>query len=204
MTLPLCWSCYSPPQQGTGEPACFCAVCGAVQPPAPETSLFAALALPEAFLLDRAALEQSYLAAQRQLHPDRLQDRSAREQLFAGQQAMLLNEAYGVLRDPLRRGRYLLGRLGYPVPQGETTVQDPEILMESLDQREALAKATTDAELAALAAATATVQQQCEDRIAAAFATQDLPEAAREVLRLGYLCRFAEAIRDRQRQALRL
>lgn len=202
MTLALCWSCKSPPASDSGGPCFFCGACGAVQPPQ-EGSLFAVLGLAVQFPLDRGGLEQAYLAAQRQLHPDRLRNRPAREQLFAEQQAMRINEAYTVLRDPLRRGRHLLASLGQPVP-GDKTVHDPEILMESLEQREALAEARSGAELEALAHTTATVRAHCEERIAVAFAAGDLREAARELLRLGYLCKFAGTIRDRQQQALRL
>ncbi len=197
----VCWSCKSPPQSDSGGPCFLCGVCGAVQPPLPEASLFAVLGLPPDFALDRATLESAYLAAQRQLHPDRFKDRAAREHLYAEQHAMQVNEAYTALRDPVRRGRHLLDILGHPTAQGET-VQDPEILMETLQQREALADADSAAAVQDLAAANQAQQQQCEARIAAAFAAGDLAVAAREMLRLRYICRFADALRDRQRQLL--
>jgi molecular chaperone HscB len=195
----LCWSCKSPPQDDPGGPAFFCPACGAVQPPDAHASLFAVLNLPEDFAVDRAALEAAYLAAQRTLHPDRLKDRSPREQLFAEQHAMQLNAAYTTLRDPLRRGRHLLTLRGVPDASGET-VQDPGILMESLSDREALADADSPEAVAALGANARQRQRAAEARVAAAFAADDLARAARELLRLGYLCKFADMIRDRQRQ----
>jgi molecular chaperone HscB len=201
MTFTLCWSCKSPPQGDSGGTAFFCLACGAVQPPDAYASLFAALNLPEAFILDRAVLEAAYLAAQQRLHPDRLQGHSPREQLFAEQHAMQLNAAYTTLRDPLRRGRHLLTLRGVPDASGET-VQDAEILLESLSDREALADADSPEAVADLGANVRQRQQASEARVAAAFAADDLARAARELLRLGYLCKFSDMIRDRQRQSL--
>jgi molecular chaperone HscB len=213
--MTLCWSCQSP-VDGKGM---FCPACGIVQPP-PAGALsgavcagdkgggaFEVLALtPPRFDLDPALLEQAYLAAQRQVHPDRLTNRTAREQLFAGQWAMQLNTAHGILKDPVKRAGCLLALMGQGAGWGDdphrTTVQDSEILQESLEQREALAEATTPAALVALADSTRQRQEQCLTALARAFAAADFEGARRETLRLTYVQKFAASVKDTQRRSL--
>jgi len=43
-----------------------------------------------------------------------------------------------VLKDPLRRGRYLLELRGHALEDQQTTHQDPEFLMQQIELREAL------------------------------------------------------------------
>lgn len=188
----LCWSCRTPLAGGI----LFCPACGIVQPPS-DMSPFARLGLPEQFPLENSTLEQAVVTAQRQFHPDRFTRKSGREQLLAEQHAMAVNQAATTLRDPVRRGQALLQSRGHPVNDKET-VQDHGILMESLEHREQLADASTQVELDALHMSNRQQQQQCEQTITTAFTQANHPLAARELLRLRYLQRFAEDIRDKR------
>jgi hypothetical protein len=60
------------------------------------------------FDLDPAALEKRYKLLQWQLHPDKTVLRSPEEQQFSAEQATRVNQAYGVLRNPLSRANYLV------------------------------------------------------------------------------------------------
>jgi glutathione S-transferase len=61
-----------------------------------------------AFDLDLSRLEQQYKALQRRLHPDKFATASAQEQEYAAQQATAVNQAYDVLKRPLRRASYIV------------------------------------------------------------------------------------------------
>ena len=55
------------------------------------------------------------------------------------QQATLINEGYQVLKDPLKRGRYLLQLDGREFDDERNTTSDTKFLMEQMELREALA-----------------------------------------------------------------
>ena len=69
---------------------------------------FAAFALPHRLNIDLPALEKSFYAQSRKLHPDRFASKPAAEQEAALAQSSLLNDAYRTLRDPILRTQHLL------------------------------------------------------------------------------------------------
>src|SRR5215469_2474087 len=189
-----CWSC-----KGPVEPAAlFCPTCRAVQPPR-ALDHFARLGVAVAFDVNVAELDRRYFAAQRQLHPDRFATRTARERAISQSQAVELNAAYETLKDPLARATYLLGLKGIAAnPDGCHTVNDPTLLTEQMERREALLEADTPAAAAALAQEAASHVRDSEAMIAAAFASGDLEKAGRETTRLKYLVKLVEECRARQ------
>jgi len=142
---PTCWSCGKPVEAG----APFCAACQAVQPPG-QMDHFARLGLTRGYAVDLAALDRAYFGLQRQLHPDRFARKPPRERAISQQQAAALNEAYETLKNPIRRARYLAAELGVDLPGDGRTIDDPELLMEAMEAREALTEAGSAAEVQAL------------------------------------------------------
>jgi molecular chaperone HscB len=69
---------------------------------------FEFFSLPAKLVVDTAALEKSFYALSRRLHPDRFAARSAEEQDAALKESSLLNDAYRTLKDPIARTGYLL------------------------------------------------------------------------------------------------
>jgi molecular chaperone HscB len=69
---------------------------------------FTIFSLPPHLTLDTAALEKSFYALSRKLHPDRFAARPAAEQEAALAESSRLNDAYRTLRDPIARTEYLL------------------------------------------------------------------------------------------------
>jgi molecular chaperone HscB len=189
-----CWSCAGPVE----PTALFCATCKAVQPPH-QVDHFTRLGLPVDFALDRSELDRRYFAAQRQLHPDRFATKSARERAISQNQAVTLNAAYETLKDPLARASYLLKLKGIDAnPDGCHTVNDPTLLMEQMERREALMEADTADAIAAIAGEAASHVNESEQAIAAAFAAGELEKAGRETTRLKYLIKLVEEARARK------
>ena len=69
---------------------------------------FEIFSLPPHLTLDTAALEKSFYALSRRLHPDRFAARPPAEQEAALAESSRLNDAYRTLKDPIARTEYLL------------------------------------------------------------------------------------------------
>ena len=69
---------------------------------------FSIFSLPTHLGIDTAALEKSFYALSRRLHPDRFAARPAAEQAAALAESSRLNDAYRTLKDPITRTEYLL------------------------------------------------------------------------------------------------
>ena len=69
---------------------------------------FEIFSLPPHLVIDTAALEKSFYALSRKLHPDRFASKPAAEQAAALAESSNLNDAYRTLKDPIARTEYLL------------------------------------------------------------------------------------------------
>jgi molecular chaperone HscB len=69
---------------------------------------FEFFSLPAKLVVDTAALEKSFYALSRRLHPDRFAAKPAEEQAAALAESSRLNDAYRTLKDPIARTEYLL------------------------------------------------------------------------------------------------
>lgn len=193
-SLVPCWSCKGP----VAARALFCSTCGAVQPPG-QTDHFMRLGLMRAFDLEADLLQKQYFGFQRRLHPDRFATRTPKERALSQLQATALNEAYEVLKDPMRRAAYLLRLAGRVVNVDETaTVSDPVLLMEAMEMREALEEAETAEEVAELAAKAEAEVQGCIKTLSKAFDDDDLDAAGALTTRLKYLGKLAEEAKARR------
>jgi len=112
---------------------------------------FALFDLQPSFRLDLEQLAVRYRELARSVHPDRFADASEREQRLALEHSASLNEAYQTLKNPSQRARYLLALRGRDLPL-ETTVQDPEFLLQQMRLREELEDLQDSADLAGVAA----------------------------------------------------
>lgn len=189
-----CWSCHGP----VAADAAFCDTCAAIQPPR-DVDRFRILGLGARFDVDAAELERTYLGRQRELHPDRFAAKSAREREYAMQHTANLNDAYAVLRSPVKRAELLLAAMGHPVrPGGDETVADEKILVHAMEMRERLADAETAEAVDAAIADSNAETEQCIAALAEAFRANDVEAAARLTLRLTYLDKFGVEARERR------
>ena len=100
---------------------------------------FEVFGLPQDFHLNIRDLTERYRELQKAVHPDRFATASDRDRRMAVQQAANINEAFAVLKSPLKRARYLLILAGVDFDDEKETTQDPEFLMEQMELRESIA-----------------------------------------------------------------
>lgn len=94
--------------------------------------------LPVDYQIDTTVLAPRYQELQRQYHPDRFVTASEREQLDAVKQAATVNDAYQILKHPLKRAEYILSLQGIDIQNEQHTMRDTAFLMEQLELREEL------------------------------------------------------------------
>ncbi len=189
--LIACWSCKGPVQPVTP----FCETCGAVQPPG-QSNHFQRMGLAVSFDVDIPDLDQRYFDMQRHLHPDRFATRSPQEKSLSQQQATAVNDAYETLKEPLKRADYLVHLKGTEVlPEGCNLVNDTELLMETMELREALSEANTPDEVDALSVRAANDIEHCIKQLSKLFGDDDIEGACKLTTRLKYLKKLAEETR---------
>ncbi|UYN97484.1 MAG: Fe-S protein assembly co-chaperone HscB [Enhydrobacter sp.] len=159
---------------------------------------FARLGLPAALDLDATALDRAYFAAQRKWHPDRFAARPPEERARASIEAAALNDAYRTLKDPLARAVYLAQLRGVELPGDGKTIDDPELLMEAMEAREALQDAMTSEAVEALAAGVRDDMRRALDGLGGLFSANDGVAIKKALLRLRYLDKFADEARARR------
>ncbi|MGQ9367734.1 molecular chaperone DnaJ [Azospirillum sp. ST 5-10] len=188
-----CWLCG----RSVAARALFCHGCGAVQPPA-ALDHFTRLGLERRFDIDLEQLARQHAGLSRALTPERFVARGVRQQSNAAAQAEALAEAHAVLRDPVRRARYLLELLG-----GDRIENDPGTAPEESELRARLdaAAADPDAGAAAMDRVAHEVAQRiegCIRELAHAFRTGLTGAAARVLARLEALEAVAADARARR------
>jgi molecular chaperone HscB len=104
---------------------------------------FETLGLPRQYDVDLRAAEKTHRELSRALHPDRYVSAGATERRDALNRAADVNEAWRIIRDPVRRAEALFSLAGIEVGETKEPKPDPELLMEVLEMREALADAKT-------------------------------------------------------------
>ena len=172
--------------------ALFCHGCGAVLPPR-ELDHFARLNLECRFNIDLEQLGRQHAGLTRALDPDRFVARGARQQAHARAQAEAMTAAYEVLRDPVRRARYLLEMLGI-----ERVAASPADDPAAMDLRGDLAAAPDAAAVDRVALDVVHRIEACIRDLSIAFRTGLTGNAARVLARLEDLEAIAEAARERR------
>jgi molecular chaperone HscB len=159
---------------------------------------FARLGLPAALDLEPASLDRAYFALQRRWHPDRFANRPSDERARASAEAAALNDAYRTLKDPLSRAVYLAELKGVALPRDGKTIDDPDLLMEAMEAREALHEAETVEAVERLAADAREDMKRSLGGLGSLLLRDDKPAIRKTLLRLRYLDKFAEEARTRR------
>jgi len=111
--------------------------------------------------------------------------------------AIEVNEAYRILKDPVRRAEALLARRGVQTGEGKEPPASPALLMEVMERREALAEVRTTKNEAALERLIAEVRSEAERAQAAlntefASPSSNSAEILKRVGELRYYRRFLD------------
>ena len=129
--------------------------------PSASDDYFRFFGLDQQFNLDLPALDQAYLAVQKEVHPDRHARGSESEQRIAMQMATLANTAYQTLKSPIQRGLYLCQLHGVDAKLETNTAMPAAFLMKQMEWRENLDDQAED--LAALEALMEEVEASKQD-----------------------------------------
>ena len=105
-TVHNCWQCGTP-----DVASLFCRYCNSLQAPIPD--YFEFLGMDCHLSIDPERLQKQFYSLSRLLHPDRYTRRSEQEKHYSLQASSILNDAYRVLRDPIRRSEYVLNQAGF-------------------------------------------------------------------------------------------
>jgi molecular chaperone HscB len=124
---------------------------------------FATLGIARTFDVDLVAAERVHRELSRALHPDKFVSAGSSERRATLGKAVEVNEAWRIVRDPVRRAEALLGLSGVPVGEGEGPKPATEFLMEMLEQREALSDAKRARDLAAVRTMAAAIDARARD-----------------------------------------
>ena len=131
--------------------------------PSASDDYFRFFGLDQQFNLDLPALDQAYLAVQKEVHPDRHARGSESEQRIAMQMATLANTAYQTLKNPIQRGLYLCQLHGVDAKLETNTAMPAAFLMKQMEWRENLDDQAED--LAALEALMEEVETSKQDTL---------------------------------------
>jgi molecular chaperone HscB len=154
--------------------------------------------LPRRFALDDAELAARRRALQAEVHPDRFAASGPAAQRAAMQWAVRVNEAYGRLKDPLKRAAYLCELAGAPIGAEDNTAMPPEFLMQQMAWREALDEAKTNAEVEAIGLGIDAHRRDAYAELARTLdESADFARAAQQVRALMFVERFAGDVEQR-------
>jgi molecular chaperone HscB len=154
--------------------------------------------LEQQFSLDLSALDQAYLAIQKEVHPDRHARGSDTEQRLAMQMATLANTALQTLKNPVQRGLYICHLHGVDARLETNTAMPAAFLMKQMEWRESLEDQEDDLEaLEALAEVVAQSKNDILIEITQAVDVAKNYDRAAELLRgLLFIDKFALELDD--------
>jgi molecular chaperone HscB len=116
----------------------------------PASDAFSIFGFERSWNLERDAVERRYLSLAQAVHPDRVATADAGIRRLAMERASAVNEAYKVLRDPVRRAEYLVKLGGIDLDSSDPHVGAPSMeqsfLMEMIERREHVADARAQGE----------------------------------------------------------
>lgn len=166
--------------------------------PSASDDYFRFFGLNQQFNIDLPALDQAYLAIQKEVHPDRHARGSDTEQRLAMQMATHANTALQTLKNPIARGLYLCALHEVNANLETNTSMPAAFLMKQMDWRESLDERAED--LTALEVLMAEVRQSKQDtlvEITQAIDGAKNYERAAELLRgLLFIDKFAIELDD--------
>ncbi|CZR53915.1 related to related molecular chaperone [Phialocephala subalpina] len=144
------------------------------------------------FKIDPRALRREFLALQQKSHPDLFPPHLKTR---AEATSSLINTAYKTLQSPLLRAQYLLSLQGIETAEDEAgRVEDPELLMEVMEAREAVEHCQTEQELEEIKEENEARVAETEGVLGERIEAGDWEGARAEAVRLRYWVNVRESI----------
>ena len=103
-----------------------------------QQNYFELFGLEPNFFIDQNDLSSKLKRLLQSTHPDRHTQGGSQQQMLAMQKTTRLNDAFAVLKDPVKRAQYLLLVVKDIDTTNDHTVNDTEFLMQQLELREEL------------------------------------------------------------------
>lgn len=138
---------------------------------------FELFSLKKQFKQDNSEIRKQYLMLQSNFHPDNFANHSSYEKQYFLQLSTLINDAYQILTNPLKRAQYLLASFVQP-KQAQGTIDknasaaNTVFLMEQMSLREEIESLMSDSNLSLLAELKCKIsdaQRQYEQALTSAF-----------------------------------
>ncbi len=129
--MSACWNCGQPAQG-----LLFCQSCQTLQPP--PTDYYELLGLEKKLKVSGEDLQRRFYDLSRQLHPDRFMRKPERERHYSLDASSNLNDAYRVLKEPVKRAEYVLSQHGFDAGEQRSKDVPPELLEEVFELNMAL------------------------------------------------------------------
>lgn len=164
---------------------------------------FAYFNMQSSYMIDMDQLQQAYLKAQQACHPDSFVGQGEEVQLEARNKSAAVNDAYQTLKDPVARAAAMMRRMGIEVPgEGDSTVQDPQALMEIMELREQLAGLESPQKLSEFIDSANAQFMQLQEQMAAALDAGSGNGKAAQVayLNLNYYAKLLASARKQYQQ----
>lgn len=162
-----------------------------MQPVDPAVDYFRIFGLDRGYNIKDNSLEGKYKDWQKKLHPDLVHTKSEKERAFAAEQSALVIDAYRTLSKPLPRALYLL-QLEDILVDEEKTINDPELLMEMMEIREAVSEASDSQTLEKIQSQMKMKLETWSKSFQEAFDKRDFDRAVEATQRMRYYERAME------------
>jgi molecular chaperone HscB len=160
---------------------------------------FTLFSLPKQFSVDNDALTRRYFIMQQQFHPDRAASLPEAQRIASLQQSMQLNDAYHILKSPLKRAEYLLQLSGIKVGTEQDTVKPEQaLLVEAMENREQLMEAGTIDAIQAVEIAATVQKDAAVTQFEAYYQASNFAAAAQAALRWRYALKLLEEAKTKR------
>jgi len=156
---------------------------------------FELFGLPISVKLDRSELDIRYLQLQQQYHPDKFYKLAQEIQQQAAQNSAQINEAYNILKDDLKRAKYILQNHGVDIY--DQSLLEPEFLMQIMQWQDEIEQYGNDA--VKLQSAYTNFQKLYDHSkrlVIGALEQNNIQNATREYSKLQFYNRFIREIKS--------
>jgi molecular chaperone HscB len=167
-----------------------------------QADYFELLDLARGFDIDAGDLDARWKARAAAVHPDRFVGVSDAQKRVAMQWSAQINEAYRVLRDPLRRAQYLCELAGHPVADQPNVGMDLAFLGQQMQWREELEDVRASADLDSLAALKTAIEVDRQTRqtlTANLIAQGQWPDVLKSLREWMFVEKFMQEIKSTER-----